>query len=70
MILKKIKPNDYCELSLVNAKVDGLDAFITSDLLSPHPTRPGYYCVYGRADDQIMHATGEKVMIFAKSNLR
>lgn len=54
---------------MVNAKVDGVDAFITSDLFSPHPTKSGYYCLYGRADDQIMHATGEKVNRFLTSIL-
>ena len=41
--------------------VDGVGAYATSDLLESHPTMPGYYKVYGRVDDQIMHSTGEKV---------
>ena len=41
--------------------IDGLDAYATSDLLAPHPTKPGYWRVHGRVDDQIMHNTGEKV---------
>lgn len=37
-----------------------MDAYATSDLLAPHPSKPGYWKVYGRVDDQIMHSTGEK----------
>lgn len=45
----------------MNTKVDGVDAFATSDLLVPHPTKPEYYRIFGRSDDQIIHSTGEKV---------
>lgn len=34
---------------------------MTSDLLTEHSDKPGYWKIYGRADDQIMHNTGEKV---------
>ena len=37
---------------------------MTSDLMEEHPTKPGYWKIYGRSDDQIMHSTGEKVNIF------
>lgn len=47
--------------SILNTKVKGVDAYATSDLCTPHPTKPGYWRVYGRTDDQIMHNTGEKV---------
>ncbi|KAF9020020.1 acetyl-CoA synthetase-like protein [Hymenopellis radicata] len=47
-------------LAVTNTKVDGKDAFATSDLLEPHPERPGYWRVYGRMDGQIIHSTGEK----------
>ncbi|KAI5119730.1 hypothetical protein M0805_008660 [Coniferiporia weirii] len=46
--------------SVFNTEVDGKGAYATSDLLTPHPTRPGYWKVYGRVDDQLMHSTGEK----------
>ncbi|KAH7912698.1 hypothetical protein BJ138DRAFT_1083028 [Hygrophoropsis aurantiaca] len=45
---------------VINTKVDGIDAYATSDLVVPHPTKEGYWKIYGRADDQIMHNTGEK----------
>ncbi len=45
----------------MNHSVSGVGAYDTSDVLSPHPTKPGYWKVYGRADDQIMHSNGEKV---------
>ncbi|EJT96909.1 acetyl-CoA synthetase-like protein, partial [Dacryopinax primogenitus] len=35
-------------------------AFDTNDLLEPHPTKPGYWKIIGRADDQIMMSNGEK----------
>ncbi|SRR5258707_1105758 len=37
-----------------------MDAYATSDLLVPHPTKPGLWKIYGRKDDQIMLSTGEK----------
>ncbi|EJC99755.1 acetyl-CoA synthetase-like protein [Fomitiporia mediterranea MF3/22] len=45
---------------VINTKIDGVDAYASDDLVSPHPTKPGYYKVVGRADDQIMHSNGEK----------
>ncbi|KAF7984474.1 hypothetical protein HWV62_14586 [Athelia sp. TMB] len=45
---------------VLNGKRGDLEVFETRDLLAPHPTRPGYWKVYGRSDDQIMHSTGEK----------
>ena len=44
----------------INTKIDGRDAYATSDLFTPHPTVPGLWTVFGRTDDQIMHSTGEK----------
>ncbi|KAJ5622949.1 acetyl-CoA synthetase-like protein [Penicillium lividum] len=32
----------------------------TSDLVEMHPTKPGFFKVVGRADDQLMLSTGEK----------
>lgn len=46
---------------VTNTMVDGVGAYATSDILAPHPTKPNYWKVFGRADDQIMHNTGEKV---------
>ena len=48
-------------VAVINTMVDGVGAYATNDLLAPHPTLPGYYKVFGRADDQIIHNTGEKV---------
>ncbi|KAJ8690287.1 hypothetical protein PTI98_011728 [Pleurotus ostreatus] len=45
---------------IVNTKFRGQDAYATSDLLKPHPTRKGWWKIHGRADDQIMLSTGEK----------
>ncbi|KAI0249337.1 acetyl-CoA synthetase-like protein [Lactifluus subvellereus] len=45
---------------VINTKVDGKDAYATSDLLVPHPTKSGLWKIYGRKDDQIMLSTGEK----------
>ncbi|KAI0677488.1 acetyl-CoA synthetase-like protein [Trametes maxima] len=47
-------------LPIINAKVDGVDAYETNDLLEPHPTLPGWWTVYGRRDDQIILSNGEK----------
>lgn len=46
---------------VTNTTIDGVPAYATSDLLMPHPTIPGLYKIHGRADDQIMLSTGEKV---------
>ncbi|KAF9261013.1 acetyl-CoA synthetase-like protein [Marasmius fiardii PR-910] len=43
-----------------NANVNGVDGYATGDLLVPHPTKPGYWKVHGRTDDQIVHTSGEK----------
>ncbi|CCM04238.1 uncharacterized protein FIBRA_06405 [Fibroporia radiculosa] len=55
-----IVKSPFCLPGIINTKVDGVDAYATSDLLMPHPTKPGYWKVFGRSDDQIMHSTGEK----------
>ena len=49
--------------NVTNTKVDGIDAYATSDLVTPHPTKKGLYKIVGRTDDQIMHSTGEKVTV-------
>src|SRR5712672_1000355 len=45
---------------VTNTRVDGRNAYATSDLLEPHPTKPGLWKIFGRKDDQIMLSTGEK----------
>ncbi|KAF8990609.1 hypothetical protein BDQ17DRAFT_1433645 [Cyathus striatus] len=52
--------NPYCIPSVLNTKINGVDSYATSDLFTPHPDKPGYWKIYGRTDDQIMHNTGEK----------
>ncbi|KAF4612669.1 hypothetical protein D9613_011881 [Agrocybe pediades] len=52
--------NPLCEVCVVNTQVNGVDAYATSDLFTEHPQKPGYWRIYGRKDDQIMHSTGEK----------
>lgn len=48
--------------NVTNTNVDGIDAYTSSDLVTPHPTKKGLYKIVGRTDDQIMHSTGEKVI--------
>ncbi|KAK0480753.1 hypothetical protein IW261DRAFT_1685198 [Armillaria novae-zelandiae] len=55
-----IVSNDWNTMAVCNAQVEGRDAYSTSDLLEPHPTKEGFWRVFGRVDDQIMHSTGEK----------
>ncbi|KAF5371569.1 hypothetical protein D9758_003563 [Tetrapyrgos nigripes] len=52
--------NVVCKPSVINTTVNGIPAYATSDLMTPHPTKKGYWRVFGRTDDQIMHNTGEK----------
>ncbi|KAJ7233038.1 hypothetical protein C8J57DRAFT_1090832 [Mycena rebaudengoi] len=52
--------NVFCRPSVLNTQIRGADAYATSDLMVPHPTKPGYWRIFGRSDDQIMHSTGEK----------
>ncbi|SJL02272.1 uncharacterized protein ARMOST_05598 [Armillaria ostoyae] len=52
--------NEFSVPSVIDTNVDGADGFATSDLFSPHLTKPGYWKIIGRIDDQIMHNTGEK----------
>ena len=46
-----------------NTKIGDADGYSMGDLVVPHPTLPGYWKVFGRADDQLMHNTGEKVRV-------
>ncbi|KAF7427854.1 hypothetical protein PC9H_007070 [Pleurotus ostreatus] len=54
-----IMPTPYHTPLVVNGKVDGKDATFTDDLFIAHPTKRGYFKLFGRVDDQIEHATGE-----------
>ncbi|KAJ8093219.1 putative NRPS-like protein biosynthetic cluster [Marasmius tenuissimus] len=49
-----------CTPSVFNIEVDGVRAYATSDLFTPHPTKPGHWKIHGRVDDQINHSTEEK----------
>ncbi|KAJ2919461.1 hypothetical protein MD484_g949, partial [Candolleomyces efflorescens] len=46
--------------AVLNAQVDENQVYDTNDLLVRHPTVKDLWKIYGRADDQIMHSTGEK----------
>ena len=46
-----------------NTKIGDADGYSVGDLVVPHPTLSGYWKVFGRADDQLMHNTGEKVCV-------
>ncbi len=52
---------ELCSPVVMNTEIDGVGGFDTNDLFASHPTKPGLWRVYGRADDQIMHSIGEKV---------
>ncbi|KAF9056711.1 hypothetical protein BDP27DRAFT_1345078, partial [Rhodocollybia butyracea] len=56
LIVKKCKTQSP---AIFNTTVDGQPAFDTNDLLVRHPINPKLFRVYGRADDQIKHSTGE-----------
>lgn len=55
-----IKKSAFNTPSVLNSEVDGIRAFDTKDLVELHPSNPKLWKAYGRADDQIMHSTGEK----------
>jgi long-subunit acyl-CoA synthetase (AMP-forming) len=55
-----IAKHDLHHPAVLNSQVDGKEAYATSDLLLPHPTRPGLWKMFGRKDDQIVLLTGEK----------
>ncbi|GLB41023.1 putative acetyl-CoA synthetase-like protein [Lyophyllum shimeji] len=46
--------------AVVNIHLADVKSYDTNDLLIRHPTNPALWKIYGRADDQIMHSTGEK----------
>jgi len=49
--------------SVLNTEIEGIRGYDTNDLLLRHPTNPKAWKIYGRADEQIMHSTGEKVIL-------
>lgn len=53
--------SDLLDPCVHNRNVDGAAGFATSDVLEEHPSKKGFFRIIGRADDQIMHSTGEKV---------
>ncbi|KAK0454193.1 NRPS-like enzyme [Desarmillaria tabescens] len=55
-----IKKSKLSTPSVLNCEIDGVPAFDTKDLVKLHPSNPKLWKAYGRADDQIMHSTGEK----------
>jgi hypothetical protein len=46
--------------AILNVRIDGKDGYHTNDLVVEHPTKPGYFKIFGRTDDQIILSTGEK----------
>ncbi|GAW08556.1 Linear gramicidin synthase subunit D [Lentinula edodes] len=49
-------------LSLINIMVDGVPGYATSDVFAPHPTKADLWKIVGRADDVIIHSSGEKTV--------
>ncbi|GJJ05921.1 putative NRPS-like protein biosynthetic cluster [Clathrus columnatus] len=56
-----VKDCEIQRLSAHDTVVDGVLAFNTNDLVQRHPDNQTLYRIIGRADDQIMLSTGEKV---------
>ncbi|CAL1709825.1 unnamed protein product [Somion occarium] len=52
--------NEQWAPMVVNTELNGRPAYATSDLFIPHPTKPGYWKIFARTDEQIMLSTGEK----------
>ncbi|KAF9255316.1 acetyl-CoA synthetase-like protein [Marasmius fiardii PR-910] len=55
-----VTPSTSCIPAMTNVNIDGVDSYSTSDLVVPHPTKPGFWKLHGRSDDQIVHTSGEK----------
>lgn len=47
-------------LPRTNTTVDGQDAYATSDIAVPHPSKSGLWRIVGRVDEQIVLSNGEK----------
>ncbi|KAF9012818.1 acetyl-CoA synthetase-like protein [Hymenopellis radicata] len=54
--------NDSCCPSVINTQISGTRAFRTSDLFMQHPTKPDFWKVFGRSDDQIDAHVSASVM--------
>ncbi|KAI0702388.1 acetyl-CoA synthetase-like protein [Cerioporus squamosus] len=54
-----LSPKDL-PLPKPNTKIGDRDAYATSDLVVPHPTKSGLWKIVGRADEQIILSNGEK----------
>ncbi|KAF5322707.1 hypothetical protein D9619_000350 [Psilocybe cf. subviscida] len=55
-----MKGNSIRQPASYDTTIDGLPAFDTKDLVIFHPNNPKLWKLVGRADDQIIHSTGEK----------
>ncbi|TCD61298.1 putative NRPS-like protein biosynthetic cluster [Steccherinum ochraceum] len=55
-----IVPNVYAVPNVFNSTIDGEPAFAISDWVARHPTKPDYFKILDRVDNQIIHSTGEK----------
>ncbi|CAA7265482.1 unnamed protein product [Cyclocybe aegerita] len=51
---------DNHEISVEN--LPDVRGYSSSDLWTPHPTRPGFWKIVGRQDDVIVHTSGEKTV--------
>ncbi|KAK0451171.1 NRPS-like enzyme [Desarmillaria tabescens] len=55
-----VKESLHHSPAVLDAEIDGVRALDTKDLVQLHSSNRELFKVYGRADDQIMHSTGEK----------
>ncbi|SJL14871.1 uncharacterized protein ARMOST_18346 [Armillaria ostoyae] len=55
-----VKESLHHSPAVLDTEIDGIRALDTKDLVQLHPLNRKLFKVYGRADDQIMHSTGEK----------
>ena len=57
-----LKETPYFKPNVINGTMNGNNVYRTSDLLQRHPRDPNLWRIVGRADDQLMLSTGEKVI--------
>lgn len=55
------QPNALHTPAVTNRTHEGKEVYATSDLFTKHPTAEGVYKILGRADDQIISPSCEKV---------
>ncbi|TCD63228.1 putative NRPS-like protein biosynthetic cluster [Steccherinum ochraceum] len=55
-----VVPNAFAVPNIFNSTIDGEPALAISDWVVRHPTKPGYFKILDRVDNQIIHSTGEK----------